>query len=74
MHIQKKDCASCGYPRAKMRGYEWGEKAKRYISSLVQAEARFLRGSPHLELAIGSVEKQKKADLSLGVEQLELEG
>ncbi|CCF49295.1 hypothetical protein NDA14_002704 [Ustilago hordei] len=28
-HLQKKVCASCGYPSAKIRSYEWGQKAKR---------------------------------------------
>ncbi|RMZ75231.1 hypothetical protein DV737_g5394, partial [Chaetothyriales sp. CBS 132003] len=28
-HIQKSVCANCGYPAAKTRKYEWGEKAKR---------------------------------------------
>lgn len=28
-HNQKKTCASCGYPAAKMRKYNWGAKAKR---------------------------------------------
>ncbi|KAF8194934.1 ribosomal protein L37e-domain-containing protein [Pholiota molesta] len=28
-HRQHKTCASCGYPAAKMRSYEWGQKAKR---------------------------------------------
>eukprot|EP01057_Protomagalhaensia_wolfi_P004712 Protomagalhaensia_wolfi_Nauph_80__4711@NODE_4886_length_485_cov_146_060538_g3955_i0_p1_GENE_NODE_4886_length_485_cov_146_060538_g3955_i0NODE_4886_length_485_cov_146_060538_g3955_i0_p1_ORF_typecomplete_len116_score21_12Ribosomal_L37e/PF01907_19/7_1e26DZR/PF12773_7/0_013HypA/PF01155_19/0_3HypA/PF01155_19/1_4e03NOB1_Zn_bind/PF08772_11/0_13Ribosomal_S14/PF00253_21/21Ribosomal_S14/PF00253_21/1_1zfMss51/PF13824_6/5_9zfMss51/PF13824_6/20YhfH/PF14149_6/94YhfH/PF14149_6/3_1_NODE_4886_length_485_cov_146_0 len=28
-HIQKKKCASCGYPAAKMRKYNWSEKAMR---------------------------------------------
>eukprot|EP00429_Kryptoperidinium_foliaceum_P051849 CAMPEP_0176106226 /NCGR_PEP_ID=MMETSP0120_2-20121206/53307_1 /TAXON_ID=160619 /ORGANISM="Kryptoperidinium foliaceum, Strain CCMP 1326" /LENGTH=160 /DNA_ID=CAMNT_0017440347 /DNA_START=60 /DNA_END=542 /DNA_ORIENTATION=+ len=28
-HIQKKKCASCGYPAAKKRSYEWSKKAKR---------------------------------------------
>lgn len=28
-HIQKSQCASCGYPAAKMRRFEWGYKAKR---------------------------------------------
>lgn len=28
-HRQKKECASCGYPAAKIRSYEWGQKAKR---------------------------------------------
>lgn len=27
-HIQKKTCSSCGYPAAKMRNFNWGEKAK----------------------------------------------
>eukprot|EP00429_Kryptoperidinium_foliaceum_P041814 CAMPEP_0176106796 /NCGR_PEP_ID=MMETSP0120_2-20121206/53593_1 /TAXON_ID=160619 /ORGANISM="Kryptoperidinium foliaceum, Strain CCMP 1326" /LENGTH=128 /DNA_ID=CAMNT_0017440919 /DNA_START=84 /DNA_END=466 /DNA_ORIENTATION=+ len=28
-HMQKKKCASCGYPAAKKRSYEWSKKAKR---------------------------------------------
>mmetsp|Transcript_133937 Transcript_133937/g.244291 ORF Transcript_133937/g.244291 Transcript_133937/m.244291 type:complete len:163 (-) Transcript_133937:50-538(-) len=28
-HYQKKRCASCGYPAAKIRSYEWSVKAKR---------------------------------------------
>ncbi|XP_061182260.1 large ribosomal subunit protein eL37A-like [Saccostrea echinata] len=28
-HIQKKTCASCGYPSPKRRHFEWSEKAKR---------------------------------------------
>ncbi|AOW04808.1 60S ribosomal protein L37 [Yarrowia lipolytica] len=28
-HCQKKTCASCGYPSAKIRSYNWGQKAKR---------------------------------------------
>ncbi|EEA07534.1 60S ribosomal protein L37, putative [Cryptosporidium muris RN66] len=27
--VQKKRCASCGYPSAKMRSYNWSVKAKR---------------------------------------------
>nr|XP_004206873.1 60S ribosomal protein L37-A [Hydra vulgaris] len=27
-HIQKKTCSSCGYPAAKIRSFNWGEKAK----------------------------------------------
>lgn len=27
-HIQKKTCSSCGYPAAKMRNFNWGQKAK----------------------------------------------
>ncbi|KAK3996947.1 ribosomal protein L37e [Cladorrhinum sp. PSN332] len=29
LHNQKKTCASCGYPAAKIRKYNWSEKAKR---------------------------------------------
>nr|CAJ17428.1 ribosomal protein L37e [Sphaerius sp. APV-2005] len=28
-HIQKSQCAQCGYPSAKMRSYNWSVKAKR---------------------------------------------
>ena len=28
-HIQKSRCASCAYPQAKQRSYNWSEKAKR---------------------------------------------
>ena len=28
-HIQKKRCSACGYPLAKIRKYNWSEKAKR---------------------------------------------
>merc|ERR1711865_52598 len=28
-HNQKKTCAGCGYPGAKLRKYNWSEKAKR---------------------------------------------
>mmetsp|Transcript_107278 Transcript_107278/g.298848 ORF Transcript_107278/g.298848 Transcript_107278/m.298848 type:complete len:168 (-) Transcript_107278:123-626(-) len=28
-HYQKKKCASCGYPAAKMRSFNWSKKAKR---------------------------------------------
>ncbi|KAF8479610.1 ribosomal protein L37e-domain-containing protein [Russula ochroleuca] len=28
-HKQHKDCAQCGYPSAKLRSFEWGQKAKR---------------------------------------------
>ncbi|GAA5920643.1 hypothetical protein JCM1841_006974 [Sporobolomyces salmonicolor] len=28
-HKQHKTCASCGYPAAKLRSFEWGQKAKR---------------------------------------------
>ena len=29
LHIQKHTCASCGYPAATIRKFNWGEKAKR---------------------------------------------
>ncbi|EAA04924.3 probable 60S ribosomal protein L37-A [Anopheles arabiensis] len=28
-HIQKHTCSRCGYPAAKIRSYNWSEKAKR---------------------------------------------
>ncbi|CAK0880395.1 unnamed protein product [Prorocentrum cordatum] len=28
-HLQKKRCAACGYPAAKIRSYEWSKKSKR---------------------------------------------
>ncbi|CDF33368.1 60S ribosomal protein L37 [Chondrus crispus] len=28
-HIQKKTCASCGYPSARKRTYNWSNKSKR---------------------------------------------
>mmetsp|Transcript_22449 Transcript_22449/g.44088 ORF Transcript_22449/g.44088 Transcript_22449/m.44088 type:complete len:89 (-) Transcript_22449:575-841(-) len=28
-HVQKGQCASCGYPAAKMRRFQWGKKALR---------------------------------------------
>merc|ERR1719200_85771 len=28
-HLQKKKCASCGYPSSTMRKYNWSKKAKR---------------------------------------------
>eukprot|EP00619_Florenciella_sp_RCC1007_P004820 CAMPEP_0205919184 /NCGR_PEP_ID=MMETSP1325-20131115/10274_1 /ASSEMBLY_ACC=CAM_ASM_000708 /TAXON_ID=236786 /ORGANISM="Florenciella sp., Strain RCC1007" /LENGTH=95 /DNA_ID=CAMNT_0053286771 /DNA_START=54 /DNA_END=341 /DNA_ORIENTATION=+ len=28
-HLQKKVCSSCGYPGAKMKRFNWGEKSKR---------------------------------------------
>ena len=27
------ECAQCGYPRAKLRSYEWGQKAKRRMTT-----------------------------------------
>jgi large subunit ribosomal protein L37e len=32
-HNQKKTCAQCGYPAAKMRSFEWGQKAKRRMTT-----------------------------------------
>ncbi|KFA79309.1 hypothetical protein S40288_03471 [Stachybotrys chartarum IBT 40288] len=29
MHVQKHECSSCGYPAAKIRSYNWGDKLKR---------------------------------------------
>ncbi|KAJ5538294.1 hypothetical protein N7504_004552 [Penicillium tannophilum] len=50
-HIQKSTCANCGYPSAKTRKYNWGEKAKRRkttgsgrMRSLRTVHRRFLNG------------------------------
>jgi len=29
MHVQKQRCGACGYPDAKKRSYNWGQKALR---------------------------------------------
>ncbi|KAI1472266.1 ribosomal protein L37e [Daldinia caldariorum] len=33
LHIQKHTCSACGYPSAKIRKYNWSEKAKRRKTS-----------------------------------------
>ncbi|ORY74609.1 60S ribosomal protein L37 [Protomyces lactucae-debilis] len=50
-HLQKATCASCGYPAAKTRKYEWSEKAKRRkttgtgrMSHLTKVHRRFAHG------------------------------
>ncbi|KAJ8653244.1 60S ribosomal protein L37-A [Lichtheimia ornata] len=50
-HKQKKTCASCGYPAAKMRKFNWSEKAKRRrttgtgrMSYLKKVHRRFTNG------------------------------
>ncbi|CDM31896.1 Ribosomal protein L37e [Penicillium roqueforti FM164] len=50
-HIQKSTCANCGYPAAKTRKFNWGEKAKRRkttgsgrLRSLRDVHRRFLNG------------------------------
>ncbi|KAF9167516.1 60S ribosomal protein L37A [Actinomortierella ambigua] len=50
-HNQKKTCAQCGYPAAKLRSYNWSEKAKRRkttgtgrMSHLTQVHRRFKNG------------------------------
>ncbi|KAJ5455035.1 hypothetical protein N7475_007446 [Penicillium sp. IBT 31633x] len=50
-HIQKSTCANCGYPAAKTRKFNWGEKAKRRkttgsgrMRSLRDVHRRFLNG------------------------------
>ncbi|KAK9695367.1 60S ribosomal protein L37B [Basidiobolus ranarum] len=42
-HNQKKTCASCGYPAAKLRSFNWGEKAKRR-STTGTGRMRYLKG------------------------------
>ncbi|BGO92616.1 hypothetical protein NBRC10512_008163 [Rhodotorula toruloides] len=42
-HKQHKSCASCGYPAAKLRSYEWGQKAKRRHTTGT-GRMRYLKG------------------------------
>ncbi|KPI38717.1 60S ribosomal protein L37 [Cyphellophora attinorum] len=42
-HIQKSTCANCGYPAAKVRKYEWSEKAKRRKTTGT-GRMRYLKG------------------------------
>ncbi|KAM0279662.1 hypothetical protein ACHAQH_004464 [Verticillium albo-atrum] len=51
LHVQKHTCASCGYPSAKTRKYNWSEKAKRRkttgtgrMRSLADISRRFKNG------------------------------
>eukprot|EP00353_Schmidingerella_taraikaensis_P003418 CAMPEP_0185582420 /NCGR_PEP_ID=MMETSP0434-20130131/20693_1 /TAXON_ID=626734 ORGANISM="Favella taraikaensis, Strain Fe Narragansett Bay" /NCGR_SAMPLE_ID=MMETSP0434 /ASSEMBLY_ACC=CAM_ASM_000379 /LENGTH=88 /DNA_ID=CAMNT_0028201231 /DNA_START=25 /DNA_END=291 /DNA_ORIENTATION=- len=44
-HIQKKICASCGYPGAQMRRYNWAAKAKRRRTQGT-GRMRFLKHMP----------------------------
>ncbi|KXN74820.1 hypothetical protein CONCODRAFT_127427 [Conidiobolus coronatus NRRL 28638] len=50
-HNQKKTCAACGYPAAKLRNYNWGVKAQRRkttgtgrMSHLKEVYRRFRNG------------------------------
>ncbi|CAI6337738.1 unnamed protein product [Periconia digitata] len=43
LHIQKHTCASCGYPAAKTRKFNWGEKAKRRKTTGT-GRMRYLKG------------------------------
>ncbi|KAA8575930.1 hypothetical protein EYC84_006095 [Monilinia fructicola] len=45
LHIQKHTCSGCGYPAAKTRQYNWGEKAKRRKDHRYRSHAS-LEGSP----------------------------
>ncbi|KAI0272390.1 ribosomal protein L37e-domain-containing protein [Gloeopeniophorella convolvens] len=42
-HRQHKECAQCGYPSAKLRSYEWGQKAKRRKTTGT-GRMRYLKG------------------------------
>eukprot|EP00992_Anisonema_acinus_P013057 TRINITY_DN8529_c0_g1_i1.p2 TRINITY_DN8529_c0_g1~~TRINITY_DN8529_c0_g1_i1.p2 ORF type:complete len:117 (+),score=21.70 TRINITY_DN8529_c0_g1_i1:42-392(+) len=60
-HIQKKRCASCGYPSARLRSYNWAEKSfrrrgigcgrMRYMKKVIKANTRrqveALANGPH---------------------------
>merc|ERR1719233_426104 len=39
-HLQKKRCASCGYPATKIRSYVWAKKAKRRRAASRTSSAR----------------------------------
>ncbi|CAK7201410.1 60S ribosomal protein L37 [Sporothrix eucalyptigena] len=43
MHVQKHECSTCGYPAAKVRKYNWSEKAKRRKTTGT-GRTRFLSG------------------------------
>ncbi|CAD5112360.1 DgyrCDS1593 [Dimorphilus gyrociliatus] len=62
-HIQKKDCASCGYPQARKRSFNWSEKSKRRRTTgtgrmrhLKKVQRRFNNGFRE-----GTVPKPRKA-------------
>merc|ERR1712224_125033 len=44
-HLQNKRCASCGYPAAKMRSYQWTKKARRRRNAGV-GRMRYLKTVP----------------------------
>ncbi|KAJ5819865.1 60S ribosomal protein L37A [Penicillium riverlandense] len=51
LHVQKHTCSNCGYPSAKTRKFNWGEKAKRRkttgsgrLRSLRDVHRRFKNG------------------------------
>ncbi|RFU23892.1 hypothetical protein B7463_g12443, partial [Scytalidium lignicola] len=43
LHVQKHTCSSCGYPAAKTRKFNWGEKAKRRKTTGT-GRMRYLKG------------------------------
>ena len=44
-HIQKKVCAACGYPSARMRTYNWGKKQIRRKNEGT-GRMRYMKGLP----------------------------
>ncbi|CAK8992108.1 unnamed protein product [Durusdinium trenchii] len=50
-HQQRKQCASCGYPAAKIRSYEWSKKAKRRKAPDT-GRMRQERSGEHLQLQL----------------------
>jgi len=44
-HIQKKECACCGYPQARIRKFNWSIKAKRRKTTGT-GRMRYLRDLP----------------------------
>ncbi|KAG9033829.1 60S ribosomal protein L37A [Tulasnella sp. JGI-2019a] len=67
-HKQHKQCASCGYPKAKIRSYGWSVKAKRRRTTgtgrmryLKEVPARFKGGFRENGVAVRAKKPQAKA-------------
>lgn len=67
-HRQHKTCAQCGYPSAKMRSYEWGQKAKRRKTTgtgrmryLKDVSRRFKNGFRENTVAVKRTKKTTEA-------------
>ena len=65
MHVQKKTCASCGFPGARMRKFNWSEKANRRkmtgtgrMSHLKSVHKRFRNGFREGKVAVSHKKKE----------------